>query len=105
MSDCIFCKIIKSELPAKIVYEDEQVVVFPDIRPKARVHLLLVTKRHIPSLRELGPADADLISHLVLLLPQLAKEQGVDQGFKTAIHTGRLGGQEVDHLHFHLIGA
>jgi len=102
--DCIFCKIAKSEIPAKVVYEDDEVMVFPDIRPKARVHLLLMPKRHIPSLLALNESDSELVSHLILLLPKLAKAHGIDNGFKTAIHTGRLGGQEIDHLHLHLMG-
>ncbi len=104
MSDCIFCKIAAGELPADIVHEDEQVVVFKDIHPKAPVHLLVIPRRHIPSLRELTPEDDALVAHMVRLLPRLAEAQGLKDGFRTVVNTGPGGGQEVFHLHFHLLG-
>ena len=103
-TDCIFCKIIEGELPAKVVYEDNQVIAFEDIHPKAEVHLLLVPRSHIPSLEQLEVKHEGLISHLLLLLPDLAHRQGLQDGFRTIINTGRGGGQEVDHLHLHLLG-
>lgn len=104
MSDTVFAKIIRREIPADIVFEDDRVVVFKDIHPRARVHLLVVPKKPIPSLFELTPEDKDLMGHMMLLMPQLAKAQGLEQGFKTQINTGEGGGQEVFHLHFHLLG-
>lgn len=104
MTDCIFCKIAAGELPADLVHEDEQVVVFKDIHPKAPVHLLVVPREHIPSLRELTPQHDDLIAHMMRLLPRLAEAQGLNEGFRTVINTGRGGGQEVFHLHIHLLG-
>ena len=104
MSDCLFCRIIAGEIPADRVYEDEQVLVFRDINPKADVHLLLVPRQHIASLAELQPSDDGLIAHMMRLLPRLAKEQGLDTGFRTIINTGKGGGQEVFHLHVHLMG-
>ena len=101
---CIFCQIAAKTLPAKAVYEDEQVLAFHDIHPKAPVHLLLIPKKHIKSLMEVESSDASLISHLLLQLPILAKAQGLHEGFRTHIYTGRKGGQEIDHLHFHLLG-
>ncbi|MEY3182515.1 MAG: hypothetical protein RLZ35_500 [Pseudomonadota bacterium] len=101
---CIFCKIVEKHLPAKIVYEDDQVLVFHDIHPKAPVHLLLIPKKHIKSLMEVEPSDAALMSQLVFTLPKLAKIHGLEAGFKTHIYTGKQGGQEIDHLHFHLLG-
>ncbi len=104
MSDCIFCRIVAGEIPAAKVFEDEQVVVFRDINPKADVHLLLVPRRHVASLAELTPLDDGMVAHMMRLLPQLAREQGLEQGFRTIINTGAGGGQEVFHLHMHLLG-
>jgi len=104
MDDCIFCKIISGEIPSDTVYEDDKVFVFRDINPKARVHLLLVPREHIASLNELTPAHDALMAHMFHLLPKLAKEQGLTSGFRTIINTGKGGGQEVFHLHIHLLG-
>lgn len=103
MTDCIFCKIVSKQMPTEFLFEDEKVVVFKDIHPKARVHLLIVAKPHIKSLGHVSEKEADLISHMLLIIPTLAKEQGL-QGFRTVINTGREGGQIIDHLHFHLLG-
>jgi histidine triad (HIT) family protein len=100
----IFGKIIRREIPADIVYEDDRVVVFKDINPRARVHLLVIPKKEIASLFELTPEDKDLMGHMMLLLPQLAKAQGLNAGFRTQINTGEGGGQEVFHVHIHLLG-
>lgn len=102
MSDCIFCKIVAGEMDTKFIYEDELVVVFKDIRPKATTHLLITAKKHIPSLNYLDDNDAKLMGHMVQLLPLIAKQQGI-HSFRTIINTGRDSGQEVDHLHFHLL--
>ncbi len=104
MSDCLFCKIAAGEIPADIVFEDEQVVAFRDIYPKADVHLLLIPRQHIASLSELEPAHDALIAHMVRLLPKLAKDQGLDDGYRTIVNTGPGGGQEIFHLHLHLLG-
>ncbi len=104
MSDCLFCRIIAGEIPSDKVYEDDKVFVFRDINPKARVHLLLVPREHVASLNELTPAHDALLAHMLRLLPQLAREQGLDTGFRTIINTGKGGGQEVFHLHIHLLG-
>lgn len=104
MTDCIFCKIATGEIPADKVYEDDQVVVFRDINPKAAVHLLLIPRKHIDSLEGLTVAHDALIVHMVGLLPSLAKAQGLESGFRTIINTGKGGGQEVFHLHIHLLG-
>lgn len=104
MSDCIFCKIAAGEIPADKVYEDDQVVVFRDINPKAPVHLLLIPREHLNGLDELQPKHDLLIGQMMRLLPQLAKEQGLDNGFRTIINTGKGGGQVVFHLHIHLLG-
>lgn len=104
MSDCLFCGIIAGEIPADKAYEDDRVVVFKDIHPKAQVHLLLVPREHVVSLNELNESHDALIAHMMRLLPRLAREQGLDEGFRTIINTGRGGGQEVFHLHIHLLG-
>jgi histidine triad (HIT) family protein len=104
MSDCLFCKIINGDIPSDKVYEDEKVFVFRDINPKAKVHLLMVPREHVESLNELTPAHDALMTHMLRLLPQLAREQGLDTGFRTIINTGKGGGQEVFHLHIHLLG-
>jgi len=104
MSDCLFCKIAAGEVPADIVFEDEQVVVFRDIYHKADVHLLLIPRQHIASLNELEPAHDALIAHMMRLLPKLAKDQGLDDGYRTIVNTGPGGGQEIFHLHLHLLG-
>lgn len=104
MTDCIFCKIAAGEIPADKVFEDDRVVVFRDIAPKADVHLLMIPRLHIDSLNELDEGHDALISHMMRLLPTLAREQGLDQGFRTIINTGKGGGQEVFHLHMHIMG-
>lgn len=104
MSDCIFCKIAAGDIPADKVYEDEQVVVFRDIHPKAPVHLLLIPRQHISSLEGLTSEHDALIAHMLHQLPLLAKAHGLDDGFRTIINTGKGGGQEVFHLHIHLLG-
>jgi len=104
MSDCLFCKIIAGDIPADKVYEDEQTLVFKDINPHAEVHLLMVPKVHIDSLDGLGPEHDGLMAHMMRLLPVLAKQQGLSDGFRTIINTGKGGGQVVFHLHVHLLG-
>ncbi|WP_198265024.1 histidine triad nucleotide-binding protein [sulfur-oxidizing endosymbiont of Gigantopelta aegis] len=104
MSDCLFCKIIAGDIPADIVYQDNEVLVFKDINPKADVHLLMIPKQHINSLEQLNASHHDLISNMMLKLPILAKNQGLNGGFRTIINTGKDGGQEVFHLHMHLLG-
>lgn len=104
MSDCLFCKIAEGTIPSDIVYEDEQVVVFKDMYPKADVHLLVVPRLHIASLNEVNTEHDGVMAHMLRLLPVLAKEQGLDNGFRTIINTGPGGGQEIYHLHIHLMG-
>lgn len=104
MSDCLFCKIAAGEIPAEKVYEDDKIVVFPDINPKAEVHLLVIPRQHIVSLDELGQEHDDLIAHMMRKLPEIARAQGLETGFRAIINTGKGGGQEVFHLHIHLLG-
>lgn len=107
MSDhdnCIFCKIAAGEIPARKLYEDDHMVAFHDIHPKAPIHFLVVPKRHVASLVQCGPGDADLLARMLLKVPELALEQGCANGFRTVINTGEDGGQEVFHLHIHVLG-
>ena len=104
MNDCLFCKIVAGEIPSETVYEDEQVVVFRDINPKAEIHLLVIPRQHIASLDDLTPEQDALMAHMLRVLPQLAKAQGLDDGFRTVINTGKDGGQIIFHLHMHLLG-
>jgi len=103
MSDCLFCKIAAKEIPSDTLYEDEQVIVFKDLYPKADVHLLIVPREHIASLNEMDASHDALMAHMMRLLPVLAKEHGLDNGFRTIINTGPDGGQEIFHLHIHLL--
>jgi histidine triad (HIT) family protein len=104
MSDCLFCKIIRGEIPCAKVYVDDEVLAFHDIHPVAPVHFMLVPKLHLDSLADATDAHAALLGKMLLLAPRLAKEQGLEGGFRTVINTGRGGGQEIFHLHVHVIG-
>jgi histidine triad (HIT) family protein len=104
MSDCLFCKIVAGEIPADVVYEDEQMMVFKDIAPKAAVHLLAVPRLHIESLDGLKESHDALIAYMMRKLSDIAKQQGLDTGFRAIINTGPGGGQVVFHLHIHLLG-
>jgi histidine triad (HIT) family protein len=104
MSDCLFCRIARGEIPCNKVYEDDEVLAFHDIHPVAPVHFMLIPKLHLASLAEAEDGHAALLGKMMLLAPKLAKEQGLDNGFRTVINTGRGGGQEIFHLHIHVIG-
>ena len=104
MSACIFCKIADKQIPAGVVYEDENMLCFKDINPSAPVHLLLIPKKHIDSLAHLEGGDAALVAEMMLKVPQIAAANGLAHGFKTPINTGKGGGQEVFHLHIHSLG-
>ncbi|HEX5127518.1 MAG TPA: histidine triad nucleotide-binding protein [Rhodocyclaceae bacterium] len=104
MNDCIFCRIVRGEIPSKKVYEDETLLAFNDVRPKAPTHILIIPKRHIETLTDCTNDDAPLLGKMLALAPVIAKEQGCREGFRTIINTGRVGGQEVYHLHIHILG-
>lgn len=104
MSDCLFCKITRGEIPCSKLYEDDDVLAFHDINPVAPVHFMLIPKLHIASLADAEESHAALLGKMLLLAPKLAIEQGLDNGFRTVINTGKGGGQEVFHLHIHIIG-
>ena len=106
MADCIFCKIAQKEIPSNLVYEDDQVVAFKDLEPQAPVHVLVIPKKHVESVLAFTEEDKDLAAHILVdVIPQLARELGVDEkGFRVVTNTGEEGGQSVKHLHFHLLG-
>src|SRR3989344_1961403 len=105
MSDCIFCKIIKGEIPSRKVFEDDKSIAFYDINPKAPVHILVLPKKHITSLIELKSEDKELIGDIILLLKSVARKLRLDKsGYKVVVNNGAGSGQLVFHLHFHLLG-
>jgi len=104
MSDCIFCRIVSGEIPAKKIYEDDLVVAFHDINPVAPVHFLVIPKAHVPSMAELTAEHEAVMGRVMTVAARLAREQGATDGFRTIINTGRVGRQEVYHLHVHVIG-
>ena len=104
MQDCIFCKIVRGEIPSKKVYEDDEILGFHDINPIMPVHFMLIPKKHIASLAEAGPEDAGVLGRIMALTGRLAREQGSPEGFRTIVNTGRIGRQDVMHLHVHVIG-
>jgi histidine triad (HIT) family protein len=100
--DCIFCRIVRRESPADIEYEDDEVVAFKDIYPKAPVHFLIVPKRHIASLADAGPADQDVLGRCLLAARRLGEISGyAERGYRVTLNTGPEGGQVVYHVHFH----
>lgn len=102
--DCIFCKIVAGDIPARKLYEDSDLIAFHDIHPAAPVHFMIVPKEHIVSLADAHARHEILLGRILLLAPILAKEQGLHDGFRTIINTGKGGGQEVMHLHVHVMG-
>lgn len=103
--DCIFCNIIAGEIPSDIVYQDDEVIAFPDINPLAPTHLLIVPRKHISSLVDLSKEDLPLSGQMIDVANQLAKSGGISEsGYRLVINCGRQGGQGVDHLHLHLLG-
>jgi histidine triad (HIT) family protein len=102
--NCIFCRIARGEIPSRKVYEDEDVMAFHDINPVAPVHLLVIPRRHVASLADCDASDAPMLGKLFAALPKIAREQGCTDGFRTIVNTGRVGRQEVYHLHVHVLG-
>jgi len=104
MNHCIFCKIVRGEIPSKKVYEDGEILAFHDINPLAPVHFMLIPKQHVESLADVRGAHQDVLGKMMVLAPKLAEEQGCKDGFRTIINTGRVARQDVFHLHIHIIG-
>ena len=104
MNDTIFGKIIRREIPANIVYEDDLALAFKDINPQAPTHILVVPKKPIPRLSAADAADQDLLGHLLLTVKQVAEQAGLKNGYRVVINNGADGGQTVDHIHLHILG-
>lgn len=102
--DCIFCKIVRGEIPCKKVYEDEEILAFHDTSPQAPVHFMVIPKQHIASLADADASHAPVLGRLFAKLGELARGQGLADGFRTIVNTGRIGRQEVYHLHVHVLG-
>lgn len=103
--DCIFCKIINKEIPSNIVYEDEEILAFKDIAPQAPIHIVVIPKKHIEKITQINKEDEKIIGRIYSVINKIAEEQGIaDEGFRVIINCGENGGQEVKHIHFHLLG-
>jgi histidine triad (HIT) family protein len=103
MLDCLFCKIVKHEIPATIVYEDNEVIAFHDIHPAADVHILIVPKQHIATIMDMGESDEKIVGHLLSVSKHIAENKGL-KGYKLSFNVGKEGGQVVMHIHLHLLG-
>lgn len=105
MSDCVFCKIIAGEIPSTRVYEDEDLYAFEDINPQAPVHVLVVPRKHIPTLNDLGPDDGPMVGRMIQVGARIARDKGTaEAGFRTIFNVNRGGGQVVYHIHLHVLG-
>ena len=102
--DCIFCKIAAGEIPSTKVYEDEKILAFRDIAPMAPTHILVIPKAHIGSVAEITAENADIVAHIFTVIPQIAKEEGLETGYRVVSNCGEDAGQTVHHLHFHILG-
>jgi histidine triad (HIT) family protein len=103
-SNCIFCKIVRGEVPSRKVYEDTDVLAFHDIQPQAPVHFMLIPKRHVATLYDVTDEDRASLGKILTLVGRLAREQGASDGFRAIINTGRVGRQDVKHVHVHVLG-
>jgi len=101
--NCIFCKIVRGDIPSRKVYEDDDVFAFHDIQPQADVHFMIIPKNHVANMYELTAQDAPVMGRILTLTGKLAREQGATDGYRTIINTGRIGHQEVQHVHVHVI--
>lgn len=104
MTDCIFCKIVRGEIPCRKVYEDDDMLAFHDIHPLAPVHFMIIPKRHVDSLGDCDDSHARELGRMMAMAGRLARAEGASDGFRTIVNTGRVGRQDVYHLHIHIIG-
>ena len=104
MDDCLFCRIVRGEIPSRKVYEDDDILVFHDIHPARPLHVLAIPKRHITSLAEVADGDAAVLGRMMALTGRLARENGSPEGYRTIVNTGRIGRQDVMHVHLHVLG-
>ena len=104
MENCLFCKIVKGDIPSTKVYEDETVLAFRDIAPQAPTHILVIPKTHIPSVDGITEANSDVVAHIFRVIPQIAAAEGLTEGYRVVSNCGPHAGQTVHHLHFHILG-
>ena len=104
MSECIFCRIVEGKIPSRKVYEDDDMLAFHDINPQAPVHFMIIPKRHVDSLAAVDESHAPLLGRMMAMAGRLAALQGATDGFRTIVNTGRVGRQDVYHLHIHILG-
>ena len=104
MDNCLFCRIVRGEIPSRKAYEDDEVFAFHDINPQRPVHILVIPRRHISSLATVTEADTLVLGRMLAVASQLASENGSPDGFRVIINNGRIGQQEVEHLHAHIVG-
>lgn len=104
MKDCIFCKIVRGEIPSAKVYEDDMILAFRDVNPQAPVHVLVIPKSHISSCDEVTPSNSDVVRRIFEAIPVIAKSEGLENGYRIISNVGEDGAQSVKHMHFHLIG-
>jgi len=103
--DCVFCRILEGEIPATILHQDDKIIALRDIKPQAPTHILIIPKEHIPSLTELGDRQRDMVAHMIYTANELARREGLaERGYRLVVNCGREGGQQVPHLHLHLLG-
>ena len=102
--NCIFCRIVRGEIPAKKVYEDADLLAFHDVRPQAPVHFLIIPKEHVPTLYDAGMKQHQALGKMLALVGEIARKEGAGDGFRSIINTGRVGHQEVYHVHMHVLG-
>lgn len=102
--DCLFCKIVAGEIPSQKVYEDEEILAFRDIAPMAPVHILVIPKAHIGSVDEITPENSNLVAHIFQVIPQIARAEKLEKGYRVVSNCGEHAGQSVHHLHFHILG-
>ena len=104
MSSCLFCKIVAGEIPSTKVYEDDSILAFRDIAPQAPTHILVIPKAHIGSVAEVSADNSAVVAHIFEIIPQIAKAEGLDNGYRVVSNCGDDAGQTVHHLHFHILG-
>ncbi|MCM8899833.1 histidine triad nucleotide-binding protein [Caldicoprobacter algeriensis] len=105
MDGCIFCKIVDKQIPSRIVYEDDSILAFHDIDPKAPVHVLVIPKQHITSINEVTQENSQVIAHIFATMPKIAQQLGIkDSGYRVVVNCGKDAGQAVNHLHYHVLG-
>ena len=104
MENCLFCKIVAGEIPSTKVYEDDKILAFRDISPMAPTHILVIPKCHVPSVAAITEENASVVAHIFAKIPQIAKEEGLENGYRVVSNCGDDAGQTVHHLHFHVLG-